>query len=62
MYNLIKLKKLLDNDSGIETDDSNTVEYFSDYFNVFSDYKAQLKSLNKRILTHFVGDTNKILL
>ena len=49
MYNLIKLKKeLLDNDSGIETDDSNTVEYFSDYFNVFSDYKAQLKSLNKK--------------
>ena len=33
-----------DNDSGICSDD----EYFTDYFEVFSNYKAQLKSLNKK--------------
>tara|TARA_B110000114_G_C14993498_1_gene357612 strand:+ start:53 stop:871 length:819 start_codon:yes stop_codon:yes gene_type:complete len=53
MYNLNKLKKesnlsKIETDSGIDTDDNTTIEYFSDYFNVFSDYRAQLKSLNKK--------------
>ena len=32
-------------DSGVELEEQ---EYFSDYFNVFSDYRGQLKSLNKK--------------
>lgn len=54
MYNLNKLKKecedtKIDNDSGLDIDsDVDTTEYFSDYFNVFSDYRGQLKSLNKK--------------
>ena len=32
----------------IEPDIESTEELFSDYFNVFNDYRAQLKSLNKR--------------
>ena len=52
MYNLKKMQKKYsktdeqeshDNDSGIEED-----EYFSDYFNVFGNYRAQLKALNKK--------------
>jgi hypothetical protein len=34
-----------DADSGVELEEQ---EYFSDYFNVFSDYRGQLKSLNKK--------------
>ena len=57
MYNLKKLKEKYrlsdvkendiesDGDSGIDID---TTEYYSDYFNVFSDYRSQLKSLNKK--------------
>lgn len=39
----IKIKISDDNDSGIDDE-----EYFTDYFNVFSNYRAQLKSLNKK--------------
>jgi len=64
MYNLKKMKRnallnkeekqennieINDNcsevDSGVELEEQ---EYFSDYFNVFSDYRGQLKSLNKK--------------
>ena len=59
MYNLKKLKEKYrlsavnvkehdiesDGDSGIDID---TTEYYADYFNVFSDYRSQLKSLNKK--------------
>jgi hypothetical protein len=57
MYNLKKLKEKYrlsdekendiesDADSGIDID---TTEYYGDYFNVFSDYRSQLKSLNKK--------------
>ena len=74
MYNLSKLKKeyiiKTESDSGIDTDDSNTTEYFSDYFNVFSDYRGQLKSLNKKNfdpfcrrsrIKFFYGMTNYII-
>lgn len=59
MYNLKKMKRNILNkelnkdvkddiseaDSGVELDEQ---EYFSDYFNVFNDYRGQLKSLNKK--------------
>ena len=52
MYNLKKLKKkTYESDSGVESvDDSKgeEEEFFSDYFNVFSDYRGQLKALNKK--------------
>ena len=52
MYNLKKLKKKVDEtDSGVESVDDgneNEEEFFSDYFNVFSDYRGQLKALNKK--------------
>ena len=52
MYNLKKLKRKVDEtDSGVESVDDgkgDEEEYFSDYFNVFSDYRGQLKALNKK--------------
>ena len=52
MYNLKKLKRKIDEtDSGVESVDDgkgDEEEYFSDYFNVFSDYRGQLKALNKK--------------
>ena len=36
---------LSDVDSGVDVE---TTEYYSDYFNVFNNYRAQLKSLNKK--------------
>ena len=51
MYNLTKLKRKIDEtDSGVESIDDDKVdeEYFSDYFNVFNDYRGQLKALNKK--------------
>ena len=50
MYNLKKLKREInETDSGVESiDGGNEEELFSDYFNVFSDYRGQLKALNKK--------------